>query len=106
MSNITFISKLIVRIALNQFSVHSGLLKLLPMRQSAYRQFHSTETAVAIVHNDIVCATDAGQITALVLLDLSAAFDIVDHVILLDVLSSRFGVTDRVFEWFQSYLTG
>ena len=72
----------------------------------AYIRFHSTETAVAIVHNDIVRATDAGQITALLLLDLSAAFDTVDHGILLDVLSSRFGVSNRVFEWFQSYLTG
>ena len=49
---------------------------------------------------------DAGQITALVLLDRSAAFDTVDHGVLLDVLFSRLGVTDRVFEWFQSYLTG
>ena len=88
------------------FSVHSGLFKLLPVRQSAYRRFHSTETAVAIVHNDIVRETDVGQITALVLLDLSAAFDTVDHGVLLDVLSSRFGVMDRVFEWFQSYLKG
>ena len=96
-SNITFISKLIDRISLNRFSVHSGLFKLLPARQSTYRQFHSTETAVAIIHNDIVRATDAGQITALVLLDLSAAFDTVDHGSLLDVLSSRFDVTDRVF---------
>ena len=90
MSNITFISKLIERIALIRFSVHSGLFKLLPARQSAYRRFHSTETAVAIVHNDIVRVTDAGQITVLVLLDLSAAFDTVDHGVLLDVLSSRF----------------
>ena len=105
-SSITFIAKLIQRIALNRFSVHSGLFKLLTARQSVYRRFHSTETAVAIVHSDIVCATDAGQITALVLLDLSAAFDTVDRGILLDVLSFRFGVTDRVFEWFQSYLTG
>ena len=92
--------KLIERIALNRFSVHSALFKLLPMRQSAYRWFHSTETAVAIVHNDIVRATDAGQITTLVLLDLSAAFDTVDHGVLLDVFSFRFGVTNLVFEWF------
>ena len=70
--------------------MHSGLFKLLPARQSAYKRFHSTETAVAIVHNDIVRVMDAGQITALVLLDLSAAFDTVDHGVLLDVLSSRF----------------
>ena len=43
---------------------------------------------------------------ALVLLNLSAAFDTVDRGILLDMLFSRFGDTDRVFEWFQSYLTG
>ena len=66
------------------------------------RRFHSTDAAVAIVHIDIVRATNAGQITALVLLDLSAAFDTVDHGIPLDVLSFKFGVTDRVFEWFQS----
>ena len=104
-SNITFILKLIERIALNRLSVHSGLFRLLPARQLAYRRFHSTDSAVAIVHNDIVRATDAGLITALVLLDLSAAVDIQDHGILLDVLPSRFGVTDRVFEWIQSYLT-
>ena len=74
--------------------------KLLPPRQSAYRRFHSIETVVDIVHNDIVHATDAGQITALVLLDLSAAFDTVDHGILLDVLFFRLDVTDRVYEWF------
>ena len=86
--------------------MHAGLFKLLPVRQPASRRFHSTETAVAIIHNDIVRAMDVGQIMELVLLDLSAAFDTVDHGTLLDVLSSRFGVTDRVFEWFQSYLTG
>ena len=71
-SNISFISKLIKRIAVNRFHVHANLYQLLPVHQSAYRQSHSTETAVTVVHNDIVCATDAGQVSALVFLDLSA----------------------------------
>ena len=61
---------------------------------------------VTVVHNDIVRATDAGQVSALVLLDLSAAFDTVDHRILMDMLSSRFWVNDHVYEWFHSYLSG
>ena len=51
-------------------------------------------------------ATDSGLVSAMVLLDLSTAFDTVDHRILLDVLSSRFGVTDGAYEWFSSYPTG
>ena len=51
-------------------------------------------------------ATDAGQVSALVLLDLNAAFDTVDPRILMDVLSSRFGVNYHVYEWFHSYLSG
>jgi len=57
------------------------------------------------VFNDIARAVDAGQVCALVLLDLSAAFDTVDHGILSEVLEKRFAI-DGVFEWFQSYLSG
>ena len=79
-SNITFISKFVERIAASRFNSHAGLFKLLPACQSAYRRFHSTETAVAIVHNNSVRTTDLGQVSALVLLDLSAAFDTVSKV--------------------------
>ena len=75
------------------------------MHQSAYRQHHSTETTITIVHNDIVRAIDAGEVSLLVLLDLSAAFDTVDHGILLEVLQDRFGVQDRALNWFKSYLS-
>ena len=105
-SNITFISKLVERIEASRFNSHAGLFKLLTARQSAYRRFHSTETAVTIVRNNIVRATDSGQVSALVLIDLSAAFDTVDHGTLLEVLSLRFGITGSVLEWFKSYLTG
>ena len=79
---------------MNSFNQHTDLYHLLPVRQSAYRQYHSTETAIIIVHNDIVCAIDAGNVCVLVLLDLRAVFDTVDHGVLLDVLRHRFGVAD------------
>ena len=61
---------------------------------------HSTETALIRVHNDIAMAIDQHNSVILVLLDLSAAFDTVDHGILLSRLSNRFGITGAVLEWF------
>ena len=57
------------------------------------------------IHNDIVRAVDQKRIVALVLLDLSAAFDTVDHVTLLSVLQTRFGVDGEALMWFKSYLS-
>ena len=62
------------------------------MFQSAYRG-HSVETALVHVHNDIMRAFDEKKSVILVLLDLSAAFDTVDHDRLLAVLNSRIGIT-------------
>ena len=64
------------------------------------------ETAVTAVRNDSVRSTDAGFVPALVLLDLSAAFDTVDHGILLEVLIERFGVENLELDLFRSYHTG
>ena len=86
------------------FSGVRGMATCCFIESSQCRSFHSTETATLSVHNDLVRATDNGQVTALVLLDLSAAFDTVDHDILLSVLSKRFSITDTVFDWCQSYL--
>ena len=58
------------------------------------------------VHNDIVRAVDQGHVAALVLLDLSAAFDTVDHSTLLNLLQSRFFVSGQCLAWLQSYLPG
>ena len=65
---------------------------LFPSLQSAYRQHHSTETALLKVKNDILMNMEDQCVTLLVLLDLSAAFDTVDHRILLDRLQFDFGI--------------
>ena len=102
-SNLTFLSKILERVVVRQFMDHADQNGLLPPRQSAYRKFHSTESAVLIVHNDTVCAIDQSQAVALVLLDLSSAFDTVDHPTLLSLLQDRFAVSDQSLSWLHSW---
>jgi len=87
-----------------QFTAHAEDYKLFLARRSAYRRHHSTETVVVSVLNDIIRAAVQGKVTCLVLLDLSAMFDTVDHDILLDVLRRRFLVEEPSLKWFHSYL--
>jgi hypothetical protein len=103
-SNLTFLSKTLERVVAAQFMKHADGQHLLPARQSAYRAHHSTETVIVSVHNDLVRAIDNGLVSALVLLDLSAAFDTVDHATLLDILHQRFGLDGKVLMWCRSYL--
>ena len=74
--------------------------------QSAYRAGHSTETALIKVKPDVLNAIDNKEVVCLVLLDLSAAFDTVDHQILLERLKNMFGLTGTVINWITSYLSG
>ena len=78
---------------------------LLEQMQSAYKPCHSTETALLKVHNDILCQLDKGQGVYLALLDLSAAFDTVDHEVLLELLESYVGIEGTALSLFRSYLT-
>jgi len=78
--------------------------RLLPELQSAYRAFHSTETAVLKVMADILSALDRGDIAFLTLLDLSAAFDTVDHATLLKRMEISYGLKGTLLDWFRSYL--
>ena len=71
-----------------------------------YRAHHSTETAVLKVLADILRAVDSGDLALLTLLDLSAAFDTVDHVTLLRRLEVSYGISGTVHNWFISYLGG
>ena len=89
----------------DQFTRHILTNHLDKPFQSAYKAFHSTETALVKVQNDILQAIDQRQSVILLLLDLSAAFDTVDHSTLLSRLSTSFGIKGTVLAWFQSYLT-
>ena len=109
-SNLSFISKLLERIVSEQITSFLESHDLLPARQSAYRSFmrdsDSCETALLRIHSDLVAAADAGNISLVAMLDLSAAFDCVDHEILLKRLSHNFGLDLPITRWMQSYLTG
>jgi len=78
----------------------------IPPLQSGFRPGHSTVTVVSHVLSDVLQAVDRSNSAALVLLDLSAVFDKVDHEILLQRLRVTFGIHDTVHRWFQSYLLG
>ena len=105
-SNLSFVSKLIERAAFNQIHGHLVCNNLYPVAQSAYRRNHSTETALLKVMNDVLLNMNKQHVTILVLLDLSAAFDTVDHSILFNRLSSKFGLNGTALAWFRSYLSG
>ena len=74
--------------------------------QSAYKCGNSTETALLYIQNDILSAQDRGELTALSLLDYSAAFDTIDHDLLLSRLTEWFGIDGVVLQWVRSYVTG
>ena len=73
--------------------------------RSAYKRFHSTETALLKIHNDIICNMDNGKVTALTLLYLSAAFDTIDHANLLERPHGHLGISGAVLQWFKSYIS-
>ena len=104
-SNLSYISKLIERVVAERLNDHLTSNNLHEVLQSAYKKFHSTETALLQVQNDLLMSIDADGGAILVLLDLSAAFDTIDHSVLLNRLSDL-GIHGAVLSWFKSYLTG
>ena len=89
-SGLNFVSKLIEKIVASQIKSHMKNSGISNNLQSAYKCENSTETVLLYIQNDILSAQDSGELTALLLLDLSAAFDTIDH----DLLISR------LTEWF------
>ena len=104
-SNLSFLSKLIEKVVAKQLNNYIDSEGLSNVNQSAYRRLHSTETALLKIQNDIAALLDSGKAVALTLLDLSAAFDTIDHDILFNSLRDWFGVDGTVLRWIRSYLS-
>jgi hypothetical protein len=92
-SNLPFISKVLEKVVESCLENHLASNYLHDRVQSAYRAGHSTETALLRVHHDITCALDKNRCAVLVMLDLSAAFDVIDHTILRKRLEYSFGIS-------------
>src|SRR5260221_2786732 len=103
--HLSFASKLLERIVYTRLLTHISSFPTFSPFQSAYRRFHSTETALLRIHNDLLHAMDSKKLTALVLLDLSAAFDTIDHSILLHRLQTWFGISYTALNFISSYLS-
>jgi hypothetical protein len=102
-SNLPFLSKILEKVIEKRLNDHITQNALSDSLQSAYRQNHSTETALLKVQNDIVTALDKRSMAVLILLDLSAAFDVIDHSTLLKRLEYSFGICGTALKWMESY---
>ena len=94
-SNLNFLSKTIKKVVASHLNSHINSSHTSNDYQFAYRTFHSTETALLKIHNDKLSSMEDGRVTALTLHDLSAAFDTIDHTILLRRLGDWFGVSGK-----------
>ena len=104
-SNLSTISKIIERLILFGITSHVSSSPNINPFQSAYRKHHSTETTLLRITDSLrnICAT--GHAAVLVSLDLSVAFDTLDHNILIDILNRHFNIFDLALSLFSSYLS-
>ena len=102
-SNLNTVSKLLEQLVLSRVISHVSSSPSFDAVQSVYRRQHSTETALLKITNDIYAGFDTHQSTILAALDQSAAFDCIDHEIMINRLQHTFGVTDLALSWFVSY---
>ena len=101
-SNLSFISKILEKVVASRLRSHISSNCLSNVSQSAYKEFHSTETALLKEHNDVTLNIDKGKLIPLTLLVLSAAFDTIDHNILIKRLSLWYGISGTALNWFLS----
>ena len=104
-ANLPFISKVVEKAVALQISTHFEKNDLNVIYQSAYKKCYSTERALLRVQNDLLMALDSCCSVILLMLDLSAAFDTIDHSPMLYTLANRFTTKAKVLHWFETYLS-
>ena len=102
-SNLEFMGKTTEHAVTSQLTLHISENSLLKPMQSAYRSGHSTETALLKVKADLLHGIDHQEVVCLILLDLSLAFDTVDHCMLLQRLEVCFDIKETALEGIRSY---
>ena len=103
-SNLLFLSKVVEKCVLGRFNNHCKRYDLMPDYQSAYQANYSCETALVKIMDDILWLMEKQEEVPLIAINLSAAFDTVDHELLLAVLRKKFGIDQVTLKWFGSYL--
>ena len=104
-NNLIFFSKLIERIVLIRIDSHMISNNLQNDKQFGYKKNHSTETMMLGILNDLFLGFDEGKLIIMMFLDLSAAFDTIDIMKLLDILRNEIGIDGIALEWCKSFLT-
>ena len=104
-SDLTYLSKLLERLAAKQLIRYTESTGMMECNQSAYHENHSTETCLLKLKTDILDAINKKEVMCLVLLDLSAAFDSLEHSLILNRLKYQFGIVSKCLDWFKDYLS-
>ena len=104
-SNLPFLGKVLEKVVSKRVQQFVDDNNLLDINQSAYRKYHSTETTMLKIHNDILNHLDQGCCVVLVSLDISAAFDTVNHSQLVKCFEQNFGICGDALQWLISYLS-
>ena len=105
-SNLPYISKLIEQSVLDQMNFHFEINDPDEPYQFGFKAQHSTETVLLLITNSLLQKLDPNEAILIAFLDLSVAFDVVDHQILLDRLNKSQGIEGEVLLWIKSYLSG
>ena len=99
------ISKIIEKAALKQIILHLDENARLLSYQSAYHAFHYTETALVDLIDNLLWNFEKQELCVVAIMDLSAAFDTVDHNLLRGILNEQYGITGEALEWIDTYLS-